>query len=358
MKIMPQNLAKALAEAQILFDQGRIASQMAAFSSILKDNPDYAPFIHYQMGATQQAVIGDGEQARSLFLQVLEELNSAPADFTHRQELESNSIENMLLLSLNYAEFEGWAQSLKNLGISNALDMAEKIRSNRESDTPWYQVMQSLSINYSQKTVGRYGYAACILDLLIRHRKVQRIPREDFAEILLKYAACKVQMATAYAMTMQRSLGYTEPSEFNFIAEQVRPVLQAYLEQDPDEPKIVDMLAHVNHFLNIPPQGKKPESPPQMVVTDARGNLINPLSSGEPASPLFAVQNNHCLGWLLVALGSIGGGYLGWRIAAHKFWGFLLGGLISFVVLFLLWNFVDVIRKRKVKKGSSSVDKE
>lgn len=351
MKIVPQNLAEALAEAQILFDQGRIASQMAAFGSILKENPDYAPLIHYQMGATQQAVIGDGAQARSLFLQVLEELKSAPADFAHRQELERNSIENMLLLSLNYAEFEGWAESLKNLGISNALEMGEKIRINRESDTPWYQVMHSLSINYGQKTVGRYGYAACILDLLIQHRKVQRIPRDDFGEILLKYAACKVQMATAYAMTMQRSLGYTDPAEFNFIAEQVPPVLQAYLGEHPDEPKIVDMLAHVNQFLNIPPQGKKPASPSPMFVSDARGGFSSAPASPVPASPASSMPlKKYCLGWLLYGIGLIGGGVLGWSLSAHKSWGYLAGGALGFVIMFFLMAIFDYLRKKRSGK--------
>lgn len=321
------NLNIKLSEAQILYDRGQIASYLTAMEAIIKDHPQGKALVHYQWGVSYQIGIGDGREARRMFLLALDELSSEILwDVSTKHEIEANAVENMLLLSQSFQEFDDWVNRLQTLGAMNTACQAlrQSVLGNRKIDNPWYQTMMALAQTYHQPSAGRYGHAASIYDLLIRNRKEFGIPAEDYGEIIFNFSACKVQLMSSHGVRMHHSLQYTNPDEFNFIATEAESALTAYLDEYPGDRRIEGMLEKTKAAMNIPPQGSGPA----------------------PHAPI-----GFCLSWTLFLTGVILGAGLGRLVGGDHLLSYLVGGLIGFIVMVIL---VAVITYNKVMSSRGS----
>lgn len=366
MTTLKERLSPKLAEAQNYYEHGQVRSHLRTLNAVLDENPSAAALLHYQLGVTHHTGIGSGFEARRLFGLALQEAGELPeTEAPLRQEIEAYCLENLLLLAESYEECLAWAARLEQKGAASPAvqHLIASIRQNQECDNPWHQTMLGLAATFYDQKVGRQGDAAAIFDLLIRSRRALRINRADSGDIMVRYVACTVHLASGHAMKMHRSLGYTDPQEFNFIVEEIRPGVQKFVEENPQDRAAAAMLDKVDEFLKIPAQRKNPAAERGFVVTDSSGQFMpggagmsGPRAGGLQQDPMSGEEPDRekpvlpwYVGIILFIVGLFGGAGLFQKIIANDVLAFLVGGFVGVLAVALFLGFIETIGHRPKK---------
>ena len=193
----------------------------------LRDFPEHSLFTAFNLGSLLQMYVGDGEAAREAYRRALDgrALAAGLARTEWLDEIEANVCENMMLVSLSFDEFETWAGRLAKLQPSNAAlhDWRPALRELKEKGFPWWRGMQEMAgACYdadSANDLGRYGCAASIYQLLLRHRRELRLPKDEYQLVAIGYGAVVVTAWSRYGAAMESTTGGVDPAEINFIVE-------------------------------------------------------------------------------------------------------------------------------------------
>lgn len=306
--------------AYTMMEQQRLRTAKGLLEEALKQYPENTAYISYKLGALNQWEIGDGEEAHRLFKLTVEHCNQGGViGSSELKEFEANACENLMLLSLSYEEYDVWADRLEQLQPENAILHQQKpmFHNLRDRGYPWARALQKMAISYYYPDPGwdpgPYGGAASTYQLLLKHRKELRLPRNEYSTVAHQYGIILNNLITKRAIKMVQFFGGSDPAEFKFVVELGLPLLEEYLKAFPQDEKVLEQLEMLRKCLTIPATIKLPTTGqeestdqrtprPEMVwwpylCGAAIGGLLVYYVS--PQSPPFWLWFIGCLGGLI-----------------------------------------------------------
>jgi hypothetical protein len=337
----PHNRAEAFAE------QGYLTSACLAYEMALAEAaghfPKLVPLAAYNYGQFLQHSMGDGVKARELYLSVLTE-KGIPA------ELEANTCENLLSLSLSCGEFCQYAERIVGVQPGNNIvrDLWKDVQEHDERGDAWADQMIGLARLFSDPadpSAGerRYGDSASTYQLMIEHRDELRLSRAQYSTAVVSYGAA---LYTAFAVCHQRmetSGGAVDPNETTPIIKKGIGTLELYLAKQGPDAKVETMLQSLKSLLqhvktpqavesagHIRDQGAAPQvgkPDPPAIAADQPNNdsLLKPkgIIGGIMALIAFGLVGARLVGafdwswWLVVAL-ALGISWVGMKLMGGK----------------------------------------
>jgi tetratricopeptide (TPR) repeat protein len=348
-----------LSRASRLLKDGRLRSALAQYEKILESRPGNA-IVLYQLGAIRYCHLGDGVGAREYF----SDAAAAAITFSEPEmrQARAYALENLMLLSLSYEEFEKHAGELTKLDPTNDIlrNLLPEVKKVRDSGQPWGFALANFAVMHRDPRkpsgVERSSECAATWHLLHAHRGELELEPVEARRVLLGYAAALVSHAGHCGAAMLKA-GWDDPGEFMFMLEPARAAVKAYLADDPDDADVRKLANVIDQALAMRPQ--KP--PPQHgVIPERPGAPGTPSSSGAPrreaAAPAPAArvpaQFWSSLGWVILiapaALGAAAGSR--WITTVRRPWNMVVGGAIGLclvlcVIVFLVAR--QVARERR-----------
>lgn len=309
--------------AMMKMEQKRLGSARELFDQVMKAYQAWQDqaYISYRYGVLYWGEIGDGEEARRLFqvtVEMCDQCNSLSDE--ELNELEANACENLMLLSLSYDEYEAWAHRLEHLQPQNPILSWQRpqILKGRDKGYPWSQVMLEFSTTYWHPTLGsgKLASAACILQLLLKHRNTQRLGRKEWGMAINKYIAVNTLIVKACGMKLDH-----EVDEFIFIAYDALPLIEEYTRVHPADKEVNELYKELQGMIKLAAHLK---------ASGGSRQLAEQMRSDEQRRP-----DSRFLGRLamLLLLSGIAGWLLGMSI-----------GLGVFLILSVLWFLLSLQR--------------
>ncbi len=257
---MPMTLDYALKEAMSLANQKRFGSALEALRILQEDTSSALGriVIQFNRGVLYSAQVGDGEAARECFIGVVEQHSNDPqlAQSEDARRLCANSCENMMLLSLSYDEYENWARQLEALEPGSDILRGQRpgVRKEREAGRPWADILQGSTASYYNRNdpsrdAGRYGCAASIWQLVLKHRKELRLSRDDWGIAVFEYYALAERIAADAGITIDKSGQPINVDDFAFIVEATVPFIDEYLAANPHDAVVQKAKAAADTFV-------------------------------------------------------------------------------------------------------------
>jgi len=251
------NWQTILKQAETMIDQQRMRSAKRFYEEALCQYPEHKLCIAFSYGALNQMFLGNGEEARRLYQLAIS--NRSKSDGLVQSEtldqLEANTCENMMLLSLSYEEYDTWANRLEKLQPQNEILSQQKplIRGHQDSGFPWSAALQWIAkSNWDvdpSKDPGMYGAGASIYQLMLKHRGQLRTPRDEHRAVAGVYAALLTKIWANCGSMMESALGAADPEEFNFILTDALPLVEEYAKANPADEKIQESLRVIKMSL-------------------------------------------------------------------------------------------------------------
>ena len=342
------NFAEIVKQAGKLTEQKRFSSAVASYEDALHRFPQHSSMLSYSLGVIYQMYVGDGEKARELFRQSIEQRNASEGivQGATLDTIESNACENLMLLSLSYEEYYSYAKRLVRLQPQNAILHQQKpaVLNMQERGLPWSAVLSWMASAYFSldlaKDAGRYGNAVSTYHLLILHRKELRLRREDWRIAILGYAATTLSAFFVCGQYMERAFGKVEQVEFAFVVEKSLLLVEEYVDQNPNDQQAQQSLSNLRKALEV---SARSLGDSVAAETSAANTLRRGKQGTLPVLLLGAVAGAIYGHFLLVQLGPP--------------WDVVIGGIAGLIMLGTAWyGALEIVRQIKqyaVSSGSA-----
>lgn len=223
-------ITSLLESAQRASSAGRVRTASVTYQTALDDYPEHSLQLNFNIGCVCEQLLADGIQARKAYQAAVDsKAGRMPIHgFPPVYIVEANTLENLMLLSLSFDEYEDWAARLERFNSQVKILHVQRawVRKMYKRGLPWWRVLDRFCVNYSDLTdsssdAGQYSKAAATYGLILAHRQVFRVPRVEFHQRVLRYginilAACegyRTRMGSTSRFQLQRELQpITEPA--------------------------------------------------------------------------------------------------------------------------------------------------
>ena len=230
-------------EASDSLDSGRLTRVIEVLQRIGSSHPEHAMLVSFQLGVVHQQCVGDGERARGAYEAVLEADNTverlAPQAAVDR--VKANALENLMLLSLSYEEYEANAARLEALEPNAPIVLSQRrqVHELYEKGQSWSDVMLWIAGGYgvgadSEERAGP-GFGASLYHLMLRHRRELRLSREQSIVAASLYAENARVLGGTAARQAEQGGGRPAPEGILLILDSALPLLEECAAAYPDE---------------------------------------------------------------------------------------------------------------------------
>lgn len=348
------NRPEGLNQGADFIDQGRLRSALKAHLHEYghPNSLGMRALAAYNLGALYWGEIGDGIEARCLFLEAIELCHGVETHTTQggdtevpkelMKQIEANAAENLMILSLSFAECARWAEHLRRLAPNEAVLSYgySQICAGHAKGYPWWVIMDGLADLYHDRKgsyiSGRHASAACILHLIISHRDSLRVPRSGWRIAVGKLGSLLVLQHVQCDRLMKHAFGKTDGDESAFICQAAIGQTEEYLKHYPADRRLRRGLGNLRRAIalddQLRAQGKSVELP-----GDRREARV-----GRPMSIAIYL--------LAVGLGGVVGASW-WHDVATLPWNVVLGAAVGLFVVDVL----DRARRQVFREGSSAI---
>lgn len=330
---MSKDIRSLLYEAEEYKKKFYYASAISYFKKIIELYPDHTLFACFQIGATYQAELGFGEEAKIYYLRAVEWNDSHPEFMKHRpdarKEIEkilASTYENLASLSDSYDEIYRWAEKLWEINPNDQI-LRENMESTKKAQSmslPWSQTYYELAGLYwnadPSRDPGLHGFGASIYQRLLNNPGKFRLERQYYDGCAKGYCALMMLIVSNIGEQMEKMHGQLILKEFEFILEKPIEILEKYLSRHKDE-KVTESLDFFysvkKRAINVLKKGHISKSQGKRQSRNLR-NVFNMIISVVFGFTLtIVISNNKGLGLTL----------------KHYIIGGILGALIIFPIL-------------------------
>jgi len=234
---------------------------------------DSKGLVLYNIGCLYRSMMGDGVRARKYLLGACDEL-ALVAGSNAARNIWPNALENLMILSLSYDEYAGYANELRRQKPSADILRGQLplIKKTCEEGHAWYEVMDDIAHTYydrgnAQRDAGLYGEGAAVFHLLLANRKELRVNREGWRRALLEYGNLCLRLGADTSMRAEKQNPAANPQEAVPIVGAALPFIDEYVTANQNDKDAV--------FLR-----------------DSMRRWVERLSEAEPPQP-FALNDGH-----------------------------------------------------------------
>ncbi|MDL2236318.1 hypothetical protein LJC56_00575 [Christensenellaceae bacterium OttesenSCG-928-K19] len=199
-------------------------------------NPFQNVVVNYNLGAICFTKLGKGKRAKQIFEGCVRAFDGSPSLAQQGMPMHAAALENLMLLSLDFDEYQKWANELRIVAPDSAIlsgqfpAVKEKVE---VEGWAWWQSMFAIAMSYYNrndpaKDPGLYGNAASVFDLVIENRRSLRLPREEMRTALYEYNALIIKIVSENIKTEENAGRPLRPEEYLFMLEQGRNTIDAY----------------------------------------------------------------------------------------------------------------------------------
>jgi len=269
---------------QLNIDQERFASACQLLEDLLQKYPEHTPFLSYQLGTICHKKIGDGKKARTYFHAALNGLEQSKGVIQGAmlKQIEANSCENLMLLSLSYVEYDQWADRLEKIQPENPILKGQRpiIHKSYEKLFPWWEVMIWMADGFKPDLFDspHLGGAASIYRLLVEnYKELQFKPgSEEWREVILLYCKAAINIAARSDRTMRQAGLSVDPGEYISVLEVALQMIKQVTADDPGDTKAQSVQEKIVQALKIAQAGET-KNP-----INSQGGTMNQIPSMEP----------------------------------------------------------------------------
>jgi tetratricopeptide (TPR) repeat protein len=214
--------------------------------------------VAYNIGSIYWAQIGNGEKAREYYKLVVskaEKYGIIEVDKVF-PSMVANVCENMMHLSLSYEEFFYWEDKMRKLQPSDNVlrTWPPIIRKGQLKGLHWSEILIEIaysSYNRNDPSLdrGEYGRAASTFHLMLSHRKDLRYDREIWGHIVYEFGALAMRIADDAVIKMAHSKLPEDTEEFTFLVKDAIPFVEEYLQLNPSNINVQQLLKNINGFI-------------------------------------------------------------------------------------------------------------
>lgn len=237
---MSEGVLGLFEKAEQLADQRRLIPAIQALEDArsLTEIPERRAWASYNLGAVHWHLLGDGIAAKREFLTAIKFLDALGYGVQPEMKtLHANALENAMLCSLSYDEFEDLGERLRELCPEAPIvtGLIPNVRESRDSGRPWSDTLISIGCsNYDRndpaRDPGRYGEGRSTFHLLLTNRRQLRVSREDWRMAIYEFCALSLRMATDYMVARGGDNDPNPADEFIPILTEAIPIVDEYLE--------------------------------------------------------------------------------------------------------------------------------
>jgi hypothetical protein len=332
---MAMKMSDAIGGAMELVANKRFRSAIDIMERIRADTQQqgWKVIAGFQLGVIYWSEVGDGERARACFQDVA---NAYRADATLAgQKLTArcyaNACENMMVLALSYEEYEQWATALEKVQPQNHILLHQRLEvaGARQRGVSWSEVMESTAPTYYSRNpqrpdAGKYGCAASLWQLVLRHRRDVELAFDDWATAVGEHVALTMRVATQGAMEMEKRSGRpADPREVLFIMGPSLVFVDEYLAANPGDPTVQGLRTQLVAVMDQmrgsgagpePASGGSGSRDPYSDDVDPGFGPTGPSSAGPPRSgSANRAYRPPSPGLALIVLAGVGAG-VGWIV--------------------------------------------
>lgn len=211
--------------------------------------------VRYDIGVLFYKHIGNGEKARIHFKTVADLCAQMVSTADRRiQQLNVFALENLLLLSLSYEEFESLGDQIRTLSPSSeTISMINGVREMKTKGSSWAEVMGFMGGHaFEQKD---YPLVASIFQLMLAHRGGLRLSRKQWRGAVRTYGEAIRYILASHGDRIERerrvlSAGRrTSPTEVVFLGEDALPVLNEYLNDNSSDDEVMEIKKDIEEVI-------------------------------------------------------------------------------------------------------------
>jgi hypothetical protein len=280
-------------EADTAESQGLLRTAIMTMENAIKlaANSHEKAYGFYQLGALHWGATGDGLSARSFFEETVthwKKYISESRDPEIKIPLGANAMENLMLLSLSFDEYEKWAGELKGEAPHEPIldEHYPLIIQQRDLGETWSEIMLNGAMIYIRpgKTGGapQPASGACIFHLLLHHRKKLRLSRKSWHTAVLGYSAAMNDVFSRQEQLLLSKSGPHHQTEFAIAHRFLVPFLEEYCAENPgdevlqktktDMKQAVSKLEEAIKAKRLQPDKKKSDSKPSAKLPKPKPN--------------------------------------------------------------------------------------
>jgi tetratricopeptide (TPR) repeat protein len=228
-------------QAQTFYQQGRFRSVIGQTEELLARHPEHTPYLAYNLGELYQRQVGDGEKAHSCYERGLTGFDFSKGVIQPGMlyQIEANTCENLMLLSLSYDEYDCWASRLEQIQPQNTILSVQRliVQNMRKHANRWSDVMFWMADSFKPELPDSpyLGGAASIYQLLAIHSKELRLYPKIRRKAILQYGMLAISIAARSDRTMQIARIRPDPHEYRFVLEAALAMVEQVTAADPTD---------------------------------------------------------------------------------------------------------------------------
>lgn len=236
----------------------------------------------YNLGAAFWDNIGNGKEARKYYQLAVEEAEKIGVSDVHKvlPSIVTNTCENLMHLSLTYAEYFEWAEKLRKLDSTDDVlrGMVPHIQEAREKGIPWAHTLENFAEmcynrNDPSQDRGEYARAVSTYHLILLNRKSMRVSREDWGRIVYEYGALSLRISADADERMKGSGQPINPKEVRFVVDDSKLHVDKYFSANPSDKNVEFLIENMNGFLHA---AGKAETDQEVALLNEEGlELLN-----------------------------------------------------------------------------------
>jgi hypothetical protein len=245
-------------EFERLMDAGRYLPALAVLQRAreMYRDPLSRLFATYNIATLHWDKLGDGISARQ---EMLEAAKPGPAGANHPmfKLLRANALENLMLSSLSFEEFDRFTSELRDLDPEMPVvsGLPPIFHGMREHGSPWSSCLIYCAIcNYDRNDPsidrGRYGVGKSTYHLLLANRKQLRLSREDWRMAIYEYSALALRMTTDCMIRRGDDRDPYPPAEYLPILSSSYALVDEYLGAHPGDKRIREIRANMQAMVD------------------------------------------------------------------------------------------------------------
>lgn len=258
---MSFGISKLFEDAESLADQRRLIPAVRTLEEArrLTKIPDRRALASYNIGTIHWHHLGDGLAARREFLASIADFESyGYGQLPMLKVVHANALENAMLCSLSFEEFENLATRLQAIapGVPILVGLLPEVREALERGDPWSHQLFDFAERYYNRNdptrdVGRYGEAKSTYHLLLANRRQLRVSKEDWRMAIFEYCALSMRMSTDCMKIRGGDHDPHSPEEFLPILTDAMPLVDEYLEQNSGDTDIQKVRGDMDQIVAI-----------------------------------------------------------------------------------------------------------
>lgn len=257
---MNPEIVKFFQQSESLADHGRFMPAIEALQNVrnMQAPPELKAFASYNIGVIYFQMLGHGEAARTEFLQAIERFEQHGYGRNLQVNvIHANALENAMLCSLSFDEFENLAARLESLtpGVPIIVELVPEIKKRRAEGQPWRNQLFGFAYSCYNRNdpaldIGRYGQAKATYSLLLANRGMLRLSREDWRLAVFEATVLSMRMVSDCIKLRGGDSDAHSPEEFLPMITDVLPVLDNYLASNSGDEDLVKFRSDMEGIID------------------------------------------------------------------------------------------------------------